>query len=141
MHIAFNAWFWDQPYTGSGQYLRQLVTSLRQIEPALKLTLVLPQHIQSPEAVPQDVEVTYASTPVGGQAGKVLFEQRSFPAAAGRISADIAHVPYWGAPLQSPARLIVTIHDVIPLSMPVYQQGLLAKLYFSLVTASAKGVG
>src|SRR5258708_1305498 len=141
MHIAFNAWFWDQPYTGSGQYLRQLVTGLRQLEPSLKITLVMPSHIQSPEGVPQNIDVTFAPTSVSGQAGKVLFEQRSFPVTVGKVGADIAHVPYWGAPLQSPARLIVTIHDVIPLSMPVYQQGLLAKLYFSLVTASAKGVG
>ncbi len=140
MHVAFNAWFWDQPYTGSGQYLRQLVPALLREDSSLKLSLIVPERIRSPEGIPAGVDVIPARVPFGGQVGKVLFEQRSFPAAAGGIKADIAHVPYWAAPLSSPVRLIVTIHDVIPLSMPVYQGGVGARLYFSLVTASAKGV-
>ena len=39
----------------------------------------------------------------------------------------------------SPARLVITVHDVIPLSMPVYQGGIGARLYFSLVSATARG--
>ncbi len=139
MHIAFNAWFWDQSYTGSGQYIRQLVPALRQFDPGLKMSLILPAHITDPQDVPSGVEVIPASVPFGGNLGKVLFEQRSYPAVVSRLNADIAHVPYWGGPLSSPARLVITIHDVIPLSMPVYQGSPLARLYFSLVTASAKG--
>ena len=40
MHIAFNAWFWNRPDTGSGQYLRGLVGGLRQVAPDARLTLV-----------------------------------------------------------------------------------------------------
>jgi glycosyltransferase involved in cell wall biosynthesis len=139
MHIAFNAWFWDQPYTGSGQYLRQLVPALCQLDKALKLTLIVPDHIKSPDGVPSSVDVAPVRVPFGGQIGKVLFEQQSYPTAVKRLNADIAHVPYWGAPLQSSARLVITIHDVIPLSLPEYSSGLAARFYFSLVTASAKG--
>ncbi len=143
MHIALNAWFWDQPYTGSGQYVRQLVPALRQQDSSLKISLIVPERIKPPEGVPAGIEVVPARAPlggmVGGQIGKVLFEQHGFPAAAGRLGADIAHVPYWGGPLSSPARLVITIHDVIPLSMPVYQGGIAARLYFSLVTATARG--
>jgi glycosyltransferase involved in cell wall biosynthesis len=144
MHIAFNAWFWDQPFTGSGQYLRQLVRALailRQTESryaALRLTLVCP--VALPTDLPPGVEAVSARAG-RGPIGKVIFEQRTFPAAAGHLGADIAHVPYWGAPLRSPVRLVVTIHDVIPLSMPIYQGGAGGRLYFGLVTASAKGVG
>src|SRR5579859_2719230 len=141
MHIALNAWFWDQPYTGSGQYLRQLVPALRQLDSSLRISLILPDSVKEVGDVPSGVDVIRARVPVGGQIGKVLFEQQSYPAAVARTGADIAHVPYWGGPLQSPARLIITIHDVIPLSMPVYQDSLLAKLYFSLVTATARGAG
>jgi glycosyltransferase involved in cell wall biosynthesis len=139
MHIAFNAWFWDQPYTGSGQYIRQLVPALRQIDTDLKISLIMPDRIKAPESLPPGVEVIPARVPPGGEIGKVLFEQQTFPAAAGTSGADIAHVPYWGAPLTSPARLVITIHDVIPLSMPVYQGSLPARLYFSLVRATARG--
>jgi glycosyltransferase involved in cell wall biosynthesis len=140
MHIAFNGWFWDQPYTGSGQYLHQLVAALPKIDPNLKITLVLPDRITPTNGITPGIEVVTARVPLGGQVGKVLFEQQSFPDTAGKIAADIAHVPYWAAPLSSTVPLVVTIHDVIPLSMPIYQSGLGAKLYFSLVTASAKGV-
>jgi glycosyltransferase involved in cell wall biosynthesis len=139
MHIALNAWFWDQPFTGSGQYVRQLVRSLRQIEPAMLLTLVLPDHIQAPDDVPPGVNVTHASARPRGDLGKVVFEQRSFPAACRRVRADLAHVPYWGGPLDSPVPQIVTVHDVIPLSMPEYRGDMAARLYFSLVRATARG--
>ena len=139
MHIAFNAWFWDQPYTGSGQYLRELVAALRSLDSTLKLSLIVPDHSKELKAIPSGVEAISVNLPVRGQVGKVLFEQQTYPAAVGRLGADIAHVPYWGGPLSSPARLVITIHDVIPLSLPVYQDSVSAKLYFSLVTASAKG--
>jgi glycosyltransferase involved in cell wall biosynthesis len=141
MHIAYNAWFWDQLYTGSGQYLRQLVKALRQLEPGLKISLVMPHWIAAPDEVPPGVDVIPIKVTNSSLIGKVWFEQRLYPAAAGRLGADIAHVPYWGAPLTSPAPLVVTVHDVIPLSMPVYRGGIGARLYFSLARATARGAG
>ncbi len=145
MHIAINAWFWDQVYTGSGQYVRELVRALWRLRQAetqyadLKLSLIMPNRAQPAADVPEGVQVVRVR--VGnGQLGKVWFEQRTFPSVAGQLGAQIAHVPYWAAPLSSPMRLVVTVHDVIPLSMPVYQGGLGARLYFSLVRASAAGV-
>ncbi|MDX2163705.1 MAG: glycosyltransferase family 1 protein [bacterium] len=141
MHIAFNAWFWNQPYTGSGQYLRRLVGALRKIAPDLRITLVMPPGI-TPQAdeLPANVEV-YPTRGTRSNLGKVWFEQRTYPAAAAALKADIAHVPYWGAPLTSPARLVTSVLDVIPLVMPEYAPTLQAKLYTSLVTASARGSG
>lgn len=98
MHIALNAWFWDQPYTGSGQYVRGLVRALewlRQNESpyaALRLTLIAPQRSQPLQDVPTGVQTRYLKAGKG-QIGKVLFEQRAFPKAVGEIRADIAHVP------------------------------------------------
>ncbi len=139
MHIALNAWFWDQPYTGSGQYVRQLVPALCKLDSELRISLIMPDRINTPDGVPPGVDVVPVSVPFGGDVGKVAFEQQRYPAAVGKIGADIAHVPYWGGPLTSPAPLVITIHDVIPLSMPVYQGSPLARLYFSLVTATARG--
>lgn len=138
MHIAFNGWFWDQPYTGSGQYLRRLLTYLRRVAPDLVMTLVLPSHIREPGELPVNVTVTYASAP-GGNLGKVWFEQWAYPAAVRSAGADIAHVPYWGPPLSVDARLVVSVLDVIPLAMPDYSASIGARLYTSLVRASARG--
>lgn len=137
-HVAFNGWFWDQPNTGSGQYLRRLLHNLRRLAPELALTLVLPPHINTPDDLPLDVQ-TITTRGSSGNWGKIWFEQRTFPQAVGQSGADIAHVPYWGPPLASPARLITTILDVIPLVLPVYSRGFRPRLYASLVSAAARG--
>ena len=147
MHIAINGWFYDQESTGSGQYLRHLLTNLRRAAPDIKLSLVLPPHIQSPTNIPEAVNVARAThlplppNALGGPrgVGKVHFEQRAFPRIARQLGADIAHVPYWGTPLQCPVKLITTVLDVIPLLYPIYSRGPLASLYTSLVSAAARG--
>lgn len=138
MHIAFNGWFWDQPNTGSGQYVRHLLAALRRVAPELDMTLVLPPHITAADDLPPNVSIITTGGR-GGNLGKVLFEQRTFPRMVSRAGADIAHVPYWGPPLSSPARLVTTILDAIPLVIPEYADGLLPRLYTSLVTAAARG--
>jgi glycosyltransferase involved in cell wall biosynthesis len=139
MHIAFNGWFWDRPDTGSGQYTRALIHALRQIQPDLLMTLVIPPHITEIADPPPDVNIAQASTPIGGHLGKVWFEQTSFARTARQIGADLLHIPYWAPPLTAPLPIVTTIHDVITLSMPVYQGGPLARLYTSLVAAGARG--
>lgn len=138
MHIAINGWFWDQPATGSGQYLRHLLTSLGKVAPELELTLVLPPHIPPPSDLPNRARAVNAGR-FSGKLGKVLFEQRAFPAAARRLHADIAHVPYWGTPLACPVKLVTTVLDVIPLLYPVYQRGFFTSLYTALVSSAARG--
>jgi glycosyltransferase involved in cell wall biosynthesis len=145
MHIAYNGWFWDQQNTGSGQYVRQVLHHLRRVAPDLQMTLVLPPHNRAPEDLPKDVSIV--TTGSGGvrpgglreNLGKIWFEQRTFPQMAARVGADIAHVPYWGPPLTSSVRLVVSILDVIPLVIPEYASGFGPRLYTSLVSAAARG--
>ena len=123
MHVVYNGWFWDQPNTGSGQYLRHLLTHLRRISPEIELTLVLPADV-IPGDLPPNVNVISTDARRSNLA-KVWFEQRTFPRIAGKINADIAHVPYWGSPLSSPIRVVTSILDVIPLALPEYSAGFL----------------
>ena len=147
MRIAINGWFHDQESTGSGQYLRHLLGGLRQAAPETELFLILPGHIQSASELPESIKVVPCGNTMlpahalGGRrgAGKVYFEQRTFPRIAREIDADIAHVPYWGPPLACPVKLVTTVLDVIPLLYPVYNRGLLTSLYTSLVSAAARG--
>lgn len=140
MHVAINAAFWNRPHTGSGQYTRQLVYHLNRLVSDLTITLVYPQVAgePEPEAVPPSVQVKLV--PVRpGNLGKVWFEQRLFPRACRQVGATVAHVPYWGGPLQSPVPLVVTVHDLITLLVPEYRRPLRARLYNALVAASARG--
>jgi glycosyltransferase involved in cell wall biosynthesis len=140
MHVALNAWFWNQPHTGSGQYVRQLVRHLDLLIADLRLTLVWPQLPggRPPQDVPPTVQQVAVPTRTG-HAGKVWFEQWGFPQACGRISADLAHVPYWGSPLRSPVPVVVTVHDLTTLLVREYRRGLKPRLYNALVSASARG--
>ncbi|NWF68320.1 MAG: glycosyltransferase family 4 protein [Chloroflexi bacterium] len=138
MHIALNGWFWDQPQVGSGQYLRRLLAALRRVSAGARFTLVLPPHVRSVEDAPDGVETVFTKG-LGGNLGKVWFEQYTFPACVARLRAEIAHVPYWGPPLAVAAPLVVSILDVIPLMIPDYAYGWRARLYTALVSAAAQG--
>jgi glycosyltransferase involved in cell wall biosynthesis len=141
MHIAFNGWFWDQPYTGSGQYLRNLLAALQEAAPQHRWSLVVPGHVRTLDHLPPDVDVLPISARFRGDLGKVWFEQRAFPRAVVRLRADVAHVPYWGPPLRSTAPLVCTVLDVIPLVVPEYRRGFRNRLYASLAVAAARGAG
>ncbi|WP_374686815.1 glycosyltransferase family 4 protein [Promineifilum sp.] len=140
MHLALNAYFWNQPHTGSGQYTRQLVYHLNRLVSDLDITLIYPQLPGGPEPEGAPPSVRVERVPAGpGHVGKVLFEQRGFPAACRRVGATLAHVPYWGGPLRSPVPLVVTVHDLTTLLVPAYHRDPRARLYNALVSASARG--
>jgi glycosyltransferase involved in cell wall biosynthesis len=140
MHVAINGYFWNRPFTGSGQYTRQLIYHLNRLVSDLEISLIYPQlpGQAEPEAVPPGVNVKLVPLRAG-HVGKVIFEQRDFPRACTAVGADLAHVPYWGSPLRSPVPLIVTVHDITTLHVPEYRRSLSARLYNALVTASARG--
>lgn len=138
MHVAVNGWFWNQPNTGSGQYVRRLLHNLVKVAPNLQLTLVLPPGVTQADDLPENVSIV-TTAGRGGKIGKVIFEQRTYPRMVAQVQADIAHVPYWGAPLTSPARLVTSVLDVIPAVIPDYSRGFGGRLYTALVTATARG--
>jgi len=138
MHVAINGWFWDRPDTGSGQYLRLLVDAFGRHHPTLQITIITPggMNIDSPAASISFHQVDQSSR---RNLAKLRFEQQLFPAAAARFGADLIHVPYWGNPFRSAVPIVVTIHDLIPLIIPAYRGKMSARLYTSLVAASARG--
>ncbi len=140
MHVAINGYFWNRPNSGSGQYTRQLVYHLNRLVSDLEITLVFPKLSQQDEAemVPPSVRVVDVFIRAGN-VGKVLFEQQQFPKVCQQVGADLAHVPYWGAPLRSPIPLVVTVHDLTTMLVPEYRRGFAARLYNGLVAASARG--
>jgi glycosyltransferase involved in cell wall biosynthesis len=140
MHVAINGYFWNRPFTGSGQYTRQLIYHLNRLISDLDITLIYPQlpGAAEPEAVPPSAKVKLVPLRPG-HVGKVIFEQRDFPRACAAVGADLAHVPYWGSPLRSPVPLVVTVHDITTLHVPEYRRTVTARLYNALVTASARG--
>jgi glycosyltransferase involved in cell wall biosynthesis len=119
MKIAINGTFWNQPTTGSGQYLRALVSAFKLCAPDNEYSLIVPR-----------AEV--------GNLGKLWFEQITFGNTCRRERASIAHVPYFASPLFPSVHTVVTIHDLIPLLLPAYRGSPLVRAYTRLVAAGAR---
>jgi glycosyltransferase involved in cell wall biosynthesis len=139
VRLAINAWFLDQPGTGSGQYLANLLREFSTLAPDHEFLLVMPAD-QSTSPIPGlKAEVrSFPSPRWRTNLGKVLFEQIAFPRACRQWGAGLAHVPYWGSPLIPTVPTVVTVHDLIPLLLPAYRGGPLVRLYTRLVAASAR---
>jgi glycosyltransferase involved in cell wall biosynthesis len=139
VRIAINAWFLNQPGTGSGQYLQNLMRLMPAISPEHQFLLVAPQDRFLSQAPGPQVEFWPLRSPGWrGNLGKALFEQLAFPRISRRWQADVAHVPYWGSPLWRPVPTVVTVHDLIPLLLPAYRGNMRVRLYTRLVSASAR---
>ncbi len=150
MRVAINAWFWDKPSVGSGQYLKYLLPALLEADNSLEIILVSPKSFDStnarqtrPEIVAnyseRNLKFQVTPTPFRRQAShlaKVWFEQITFPRACQKLEVDVAHVPYFGSPLSPTTPTVVTIHDLIPMILPEYRGKVLARLYTSLVAAA-----
>ena len=141
MRVALNAWFWNSPTTGSGQYTRLLVEHLAAVAPGLEIVLVTPEgrisNLQSPISNLQS-QLTANRYRLTSALGKVWFEQVAFPRACRRLEADVAHVPYWAPPIRPSIPTVVTIHDLIPLLLREYRGGPLVRLYSALVSTTAQ---
>jgi glycosyltransferase involved in cell wall biosynthesis len=144
MRLAVNAWFWDRPTTGSGQYTRRLVEGIAALAPEVEVHLIAPgprwfrtTRFEFQSSGPFQLGAEF-SRPNADRLTKVWFEQVAFPRACAHLDADVAHVPYWAPPLRPGAPAVITIHDLIPLLLPEYRGGLMHRLYTSLASAAAR---
>ena len=139
MRVAINGWFMGQPGTGSGQYLRGLLSALANVISEHEWLLVVPSSRFELSSLSLDLQILILPSRLwSGDLGKVLFEQIAFPWVCRRLKADVGHVPYWGSPLRSPVPVVVTVHDLIPLLLPAYRGGPLVRLYTRLAATSAR---
>jgi glycosyltransferase involved in cell wall biosynthesis len=139
VRIAMNAWFLDQPGTGSGQYLRGLLRAMPTATQEHQFLLISPPEVSELQVQGLQTEwLPLRSRFWLSNLGKVLFEQVAYPWACRRWGADVAHVPYWGSPLWPTVPTVATIHDLIPLLLPAYRGGMLVRLYTRLVALAAR---
>ncbi len=119
---------------GSGQYLAALAAVLPRAGAGHEFVLALPEG-DARRRVPEGWHPVTVRTPLrrlNSNLAKVWFEQVSFPALCRRLRADVAFVPYWGSPWVRPCPVAVTVHDLIPLLLPLYRGGMLQRSYTAL---------
>ena len=141
MHVVVNGWFWNQPETGSGQYVRGCIGALAQLAPDVRFTILVPQDrsgARDPSGLelPANCDLRPVTCALSNWS-KLRFEQFTFPHLCRELRADVAHVPYWGSPLTPSVPTVVSILDLIPMLLPEYRGGPLVRAYAGLVKASA----
>lgn len=161
MRIIINGWFLNQLTTGSGQYLAELAEWLPRAGETHEWVVVRPASWQTADSegpvadestgqhATRNTQSAIRHSPPEGairtpfdrlspNLAKLWFEQIAFPRACRRLAADVAFVPYWGAPWWSPCPVVVTVHDLIPLLLPAYRGGPLQRGYTWLVSRTAR---
>ncbi len=121
MKIAINALFLRAPASGSGQYLVHLLKALAETDQRNEYVLLGPQLLQQESNTPH----------------RFPYQVKPVPVFAGRNGADLLHVPYFAGPLVPRTPTVVTIHDVIPLRLPLYRAGSRVGAYMRLVARAA----
>jgi glycosyltransferase involved in cell wall biosynthesis len=141
VHLGFDGLFLEQPHTGSGQYARALVAELAS-RSGLRVTVLRPEPAPAVAvAAAGGLPVVGLTAPAwgGARVRKVWWEQVGLPRAAARAGVDLIHVPYFAAPLRPGRPVVATIHDVIPLVLPLYAGSAAMRLYLRLVSRAARG--
>src|SRR5438105_15347280 len=141
MKIALNSLFLQTPNSGSGQYLLHLLRAMKEIDQQNEYLLLGPRPVKRDSS--GNIPFPYQVNPVPTLAGrnenieKLVWEQHSGPAAARKAGAHLYHVPYFAPPLFPRTPTVVTIHDVIPLRLPLYRAGARVEAYMRLVARAA----
>jgi len=140
MRVAWNALFLGQESTGSGQYTQELLRALAQLDSEneyLLYTVWKPGVFSQPSLWPLRALRT-PFTSLSDNLAKLWFEQVSLARACRSVSVDLCHVPYFASPLCPTVPTVVTVHDLIPMLLPLYRGSVLVRLYTRLVAAAAR---
>ena len=141
MRIGMNALFFRFQSTGSGQYMTHLLKALAEVDGENEYVLLSPD--ATPPNSPYNPRFTYLETPIPAFARrratteKLVWEQFTAPQAARKAKVDLFHVPYFAPPYFSRVPSVVTIHDVIPLRLPIYRTSPRMRAYLQLVSRAA----
>ncbi len=141
MRIGMNALFYRFPSTGSGQYMTHLLNALAEVDGENEYVLLSPD--DEPPNRANNSRFTYLKSPVPDFARrrvtseKLVWEQFTAPQAARKAKVDLFHVPYFAPPYFSRVPSIITIHDVIPLRLPIYRTSPRMRAYLQLVSRAA----
>ncbi|MBM4430144.1 MAG: glycosyltransferase family 4 protein [Chloroflexi bacterium] len=140
MRVAWNAFFLGQESTGSGQYTQQLLQAFAQLDTHNEYLLyTMGKPAISADPGPYALRVLPTPfTRLSDNLAKLWFEQVSLARACRNARADLCHVPYFASPLRPAVPTVVTVHDLIPLLLPLYRGSVMVRLYTQLVAAAAR---
>jgi len=137
MQIAVNARFFSRPYTGIGQYTKNLFSAMAELETSDYFLMITNKRMD----FSGNVNDVYIRELMAGTAGmkKTYWEQVQIPRFLNRVKPDIIHYPYPSNPwhrVKTP--VAVTVHDAIPWLLPSYGRSTLRRMYQKKVKSALK---
>lgn len=144
MKIGVNAAPLLKPFTGIGQYTKNLFKELAAIDPENEYLLVVHKELNG-VGFPKNVRVVVLPEkkfPLAGMR-KTWWEQISLPEFFEKEKVDIAFFPYPSNPwtkdwYKKGIKTVVTVHDCIPWKHKQYRKGLLSKMYHAQTKKAVK---
>lgn len=138
MKIGVNSRLLSKPFTGIGQYTKNMFRELAEIDPSNQYILVVPEKV--PEEIagrfPKNVQIKVLPEKLVGTAGmrKTWWEQVQIPEFFVKEKVDLAFFTYpcnpWSKKsLVKGIKTVVVVHDCIPWMHKSYRLGLLSRLY------------
>ena len=128
------------PNTGTARYAREVLAALAERSDP-RSTIVVSKDV-SPGSVQKGtlrvVQAPSLPLSVGNYGEKLYWEQIGFRWAALRTGADVWYSPHFAMPLFPGRPTILSVHDVIPYSMPEYAGNRAARAYLLLTAQAAK---
>ena len=140
MKIGVNARFLVKPFTGIGQYTKNLFAELAQIMPNDEFVLLVPENVDI--KLPKNIKVEVLEEKRRGGSGmrKTWWEQVQVPEFLKQEAVDVAFFPYpcnpW--PKDFKIKTVVTVHDCIPWTDKRYRLGVLSQMYHKMTKRALK---
>lgn len=142
MRVAINGLFLQEPKVGTGRYLLSLLEALGRVDGINEYVILSPRPPAAVPATPSTFHwesVPVGRLGVGENVEKLVWEQRTFPAAAKRADAHVLHIPHFAPPLRTQGiPSVVTVHDVINFRLPAYRASPTMTLYNQLIQRAAR---
>ena len=138
MKIGVNARLLIKPFTGIGQYTKNMFKELAKIDTEDRYILVVPEKL--PESLvrvfPQNVEIVVLPEKrlPGAGARKTWWEQVQLPEYFLKEKVDLAFYTYPSNPwsqdwYKKSIKTVVVVHDCVPWMHKNYRKSILSKLY------------
>jgi glycosyltransferase involved in cell wall biosynthesis len=125
------------PPSGTGTYVRELTAALRELEPSLDLQVLLPRWDDRPSgAMPRGMRLDRLRR--DRRLRRAVWELTGVARAARADRPDLLHIPHFSAPVRPGVPLVVTIHDVIPLTLPEYRASPAMRLHLAAIRRTVR---
>jgi glycosyltransferase involved in cell wall biosynthesis len=139
MRIGINGRFLTKPYTGIGQYTKNLFTEMANSYPNDEFFVITPEKVTFQGTKNFHIVVIPEKKIGTGGMKKTYWEQVQVIKAFNDLDIDLVHFPYPSNPWKKFNKpVVVTVHDAIPWTLKEYNKSFLTKIYQSRAKKSLK---